>query len=243
MTTVIKLRQVSFAYNQRLILEDLNLEVREKDYLAVIGPNGGGKTTLVRLLLGSLVPKKGEIEVFGVSPKKARKWIGYVPQHGLFDQSFPVSALEVVLMGRLHPQAFFPRYSAADYLAAQEAMSALGIENLAGQRYGELSGGQKQRVILARALVADPKLLILDEPTASVDSRVEQDIYELLADLNKKLTIIIVSHDLGFVSTYVDQVACLNRKLAVHTVEEISADVVSGLYQSPVEMIEHRCAL
>lgn len=243
MDTVIKMEGVNFAYDHRPVLSDVDLTVGARDFMAVVGPNGGGKTTLLRLILGSLKPDQGSISVFGQLPKKARRSVGYVPQHGVFDPDFPISALEVVLMGRLGSRAFFPRYSKADYIAARETMGLLGVENLQDHRYGELSGGQKQRVLIARALVADPRLLILDEPTASVDSRVEQDIYELLARLNEEIAILIVSHDLGFVSAYVKKVVCLNQRVAVHSIDEITSEVLAGLYQSPVEMIEHRCAL
>jgi zinc transport system ATP-binding protein len=243
MAKVLELQGVSFAYDRRLILEDLNLVVEEGDFLAVIGPNGGGKTTLLRLILGCLEPVRGSLSVFNLPPRKARHLIGYVPQFGEFNKDFPVSALEVVLMGRLLPDNLFPKYSAEDYAAAYDGMSAVGVRNLADYRFGELSGGQKQRTLIARALAAKPALLILDEPTSSVDSRVEQDIYELLTQLNKKVTIIMVSHDLGFVSSYINKVACLNRKMVVHNTGEISKEVISELYRSSVEMITHQCQL
>mgnify|MGYP000943457364 FL=1 len=243
MGKVLELHGVNFAYDSRLILKDINLEVDDGEFLAVIGPNGGGKTTLLRLILGFLEPVGGTIKVFGQVPSKARHLIGYVPQHGEFNKDFPVSALEVVLMGRLSLGSLFPRYLAEDYTAAYEAMSAVGVKKLADYRFGELSGGQKQRVLIARALAVKPQLLILDEPTSSVDNRVEQDIYELLSQLNKKVTIIMVSHDLGFVSSYVTKVASLNRNLLVHNTKEISQEVIAELYQSSVEMIKHQCLL
>lgn len=243
MGKVLELHGINFAYDTRLILEDINLEVEAGEFLAVIGPNGGGKTTLLRLILGLLEPVGGTIKVFGQAPNKVRHLMGYVPQHGEFSKDFPVSALDVVLMGRLSPGSLFFRYSPEDYTAAYEVMNAVRVKELAEYRFGELSGGQKQRVLIARALAAKPQLLILDEPTSSADNRVEQDIYELLSQLNKKITIIIVSHDLGFVSSYVTKVACLNRNLLVHNIEEISQDVIAELYRSSVDMIKHQCLL
>lgn len=243
MKTVIELQNVSFSYDLRPILENLNLEIKVRDFTAIIGPNGGGKTTLLRLILGSLQPDRGNISVFGVSPKKARFQIGYVPQHAFFDQGFPITALEVVLMGTIQANSLFFRYSLRDHLAAMQAMDALNIADLADVRYGQLSGGEKQRVLIARALVGKPKLLILDEPTASVDSRVEHDVYELLKELNGEIPILIVSHDLGFVSSYVNKVVCLNKQLEVHDVDDISKGVITNLYKSPMEMINHQCLL
>lgn len=243
MAKVLEITGVSFAYEHRLILENIDLTVEEGDYLAIIGPNGGGKTTLLRLILGSLEPVRGTVRLFTQPPRKTSRLIGYVPQSGDFKKDFPVSVLEVVLMGRMLPGKLFPRYSPEDYSAAVTAMKAVGIKELARIRFGELSGGQKQRTLIARALVAEPQLLILDEPTASVDNRVEQDIYELLKELNQKVAIIVVSHDLGFVSSYVNKVACLNRNLVVHQTGEISKEIIGDLYRSTVEAIDHRCLL
>ncbi len=243
MSTVIRLKDVSFAYDNKLILENINLEVEEKDFIAVIGPNGGGKTTLLRLIMGFIKPVKGKICLFGQPARKTRRHVGYVPQHGIFDQSFPISALEVVLTGLLHSRSFFPRYSIEERNRALEVMQTLEVNKLAEIPYGRLSGGQKQRILIARALVSKPRLLILDEPTASVDSRIERDVYELLQRLNQTITIIIVSHDLGFVSSYVKKVVCLNRQLAIHDVKEISSQLITDLYPSPMKMLEHQCSL
>lgn len=216
MANVIKLRNVSFTYEHRYILEGIDLTVAAGDFLAIVGPNGGGKTTLLKLLLGLLEPMQGEIRIFNLPPRKARRFIGYVPQQGTVDRDFPVSVMEVVLMGRLAAKSFSPRYHQADYEAAAAAMQAVGVAELADFRFGALSGGQKQRTLIARALVGKPQLLILDEPTASADPQAEQDIYELLAQLNKDITIVMVSHDLGYVTTHLRKVAYLNRKLAVY---------------------------
>ncbi|NLY90352.1 MAG: ABC transporter ATP-binding protein [Firmicutes bacterium] len=219
MANVIEFHNVSFAYDHRLILEEINLQVAAGDFFAIVGPNGGGKTTLLRLLLGNFEPVQGEIKVFNRPPRKARRFIGYVPQQGTVDREFPVSALEVVLMGRLTPTSFFPRYRQEDYEAAYAAMQAVGVEELAPFRFGDLSGGQKQRILIARALVANPQLLILDEPTSSVDYEVEQEIYQLLTGLNKKVTIVLVSHDLGYIASHLRKVAYLNRRLFLYQPE------------------------
>ncbi|HEY8392820.1 MAG TPA: ABC transporter ATP-binding protein [Capillibacterium sp.] len=216
MANVIELVNVSFAYDHRLILENINLEIAAGDFFAIVGPNGGGKTTLLRLLLGNLEPVAGEIRIFDRPPRKARRFIGYVPQQGSIDREFPVSALEVVLMGRLTPASFFSRYREEDYAAASAAMRAVGVEELASYRFGDLSGGQKQRVLIARALVAQPQLLILDEPTSSVDYEVEQEIYQLLTELNQRVTIVMVSHDLGYIASHLRKVAYLNRRLSLY---------------------------
>lgn len=216
MANVIELHNVSFAYEHRLILERINLQVAAGDFFAIVGPNGGGKTTLLRLLLGNLEPVQGEIKIFNRPPRKARRFIGYVPQQGTVDRDFPVSTLEVVLMGRLTPTSLFPRYQREDYAAAYAAMRAVGVEDLAGFRFGDLSGGQKQRTLIARALVGSPQLLILDEPTSSVDYGVEQEIYQLLTRLNQEITIVLVSHDLGYIASHLRKVAYLNRRLSLY---------------------------
>lgn len=244
MQKIVSLDQVYFAYDQRAVLEDITLEVEEGDFLAVVGPNGGGKTTLLRLILGRLAPVSGSVKVLGQPPRTVRSRIGYVPQHGEFARDFPVTVKDVVLMGRIKPESLFPRCSAADLEAAIQAMQSVSILELADRRFGTLSGGQKQRVLIARALSSNPSLLLLDEPTASVDSRVEKDIYELLRDLNKRMTIIMVSHDLGFVSSYVNKVACVNRRLKTHPVHEItSEDIINEAYDGAMHSLRHECRL
>lgn len=241
--TAVEFQKVRFAYDNRTILEETDLTVCEGDFMAIIGPNGGGKTTLLKLILGLLTPTEGEVKVFGQTPYMARRLIGYVPQRIEYDRNFPISALEVALTGCLRPERLFPRYSTEDYKAAAKAMKAVSIEDLAGARFGDLSGGQRQRVLIARALAGQPKLLILDEPTAGVDSRVEQDLYELLRAINERVTIVMVSHDLGFISSYVSKVVCLNRRLAVHSPTEITREIMDELYHGPVRMLEHQCML
>ncbi|NLW55213.1 MAG: ABC transporter ATP-binding protein [Firmicutes bacterium] len=240
MAKVVEMKEVSFAYERRLILDRIELAVEAGDFFGVIGPNGGGKTTLLRLILGSLEPVRGTVRLFAHPPQKTSRLVGYVPQSGNFKKDFPVSVLEVVLMGRMLPGKLFPCYSAADHSAAQAALEAVGLQELAKAKFGELSGGQKQRTLIARALVADPQLLILDEPTANLDHRAEQEIYTLLKALNQKVTIIAVSHDLGFVSSYVNKVAYLNRNLVLHPPGKISPASVAELYQRVAEGAEQR---
>ncbi len=231
MTKVLEINEVSFAYERRLILDRIDLMVEAGDFFAVIGPNGGGKTTLLRLILGSIEPVRGTVRLFGQSPQKTSRLAGYVPQSVDLEKDFPVSVLEVVLMGRMLTGKIFPRYSAADHAAAEAALKAVGLHELGGAKFGELSGGQKQRTLIARALVSDPQLLILDEPTANLDHRVKLEIYSLLKELNQKVTIIVVSHDLGLIASYVNKVAYLNRRLVPHPPGKISPASIADLYQ------------
>lgn len=240
---VVEFRDVSFGYNGSPVLEDINLIVEEGDFLGIVGPNGGGKTTLLKLALGILQPTRGSIRIMGRQPAAARSLVGYVPQLMEFDRDFPISVMEVVLMGRLSPRSLIGRYSAVDRAAAVSAMKAVQVDELANRPLSDLSGGQRQRVFIARALASNPRILLLDEPTASVDSRVEQDIYEVLQELNKNLTIILVTHDLGFVSSYINKVACVNRRLVCHPTQDITRETLFDVYNRSVEMIQHRCEI
>jgi zinc transport system ATP-binding protein len=241
--TVVEVSHVDFAYDGPLVLEDITLTVQEGDFLGVVGPNGSGKTTLLKIILGLLHPLRGQVRVFGQAPERARHLISYVPQHADLDASFPISVMDVVLIGRLGKAPALGRYRKSDRQAAEEAMREAEIEALRNRRFGTLSGGQKQRVLMARALVGKPELLLLDEPTASIDGRVEQDIYELLEKLNERVTIVLVSHDLGFISTYVSHVACVNRRLVCHPTGNITGDVIEACYGGPVHMLKHKCEL
>jgi zinc transport system ATP-binding protein len=240
---VVEVSGVDFAYDGPRVLEDITLTVQEEDFLGVVGPNGSGKTTLLKIILGLLHPLKGQVRVFGQTPERARHLVSYVPQHADLDASFPISVTDVVLIGRLGKAPVLGRYGKRDRQAAEEAMIEAEIEALRHRRFGTLSGGQKQRVLMARALAGKPELLLLDEPTASIDGRVEQSIYELLKKLNEKVTIILVSHDLGFISTYVNHVACVNRRLVCNPTRHITGDVIEACYGGPVHMLKHKCEL
>lgn len=243
MDNVVEISDLSFRYNDMNVLEGVNLQVPRGDFASIIGPNGGGKTTLLKLILGMLRPATGRIIVFGGEPEKARLRIGYVPQHSSFDPAFPVSALEVALMGRL--RGGWPgRYRREDYRIAREALEMMRLQDVGDRPFSALSGGQRQRVLIARALAAQPELLLLDEPTANVDQLVEELLFEILRELNRRMTILLVSHDIGVVSQIVKSVICVNRRVYVHPTSAFTGDLVRELYGSDLRMVrhDHRCS-
>lgn len=242
---IVEIRNVFFSYNGQEVLQDVNFDVAEGDFIAMIGPNGGGKTTLLRLMLGLLKPAQGSVRVLGMPAQKASHHIGYVPQEVHGNRSFPITALEVVLMGKLSPGKRFSRNSRKDREEAMEALARMDMADFGGRRIDELSGGQRQRVYIARALVTRPKLLLLDEPTASIDTRGQSEFFKLLKDINKDVTILVVSHDLLVISTYVKSVACVNKRLHYHCQAEITGDMIDMMYPCtaeevcPVELLAH----
>lgn len=237
---IIEVRDLWFSYNGIHILKEVNLTIHRGDFIALLGPNGGGKTTLLKLMLGLLKPERGTISVFGESPEESAPRIGYMPQHLHFNQSFPISALDVVLMGRLKPGRGWSRYTRKDRLAAAEALKRVEMWEYANRRVGELSGGQQQRVFIARALVDEPEVLFLDEPTASVDTKHQTDLFDILKQLNEEVTIIVVSHDVGIVSSHVKSVACVNQQLFHHDHAEINEEMLELAYQCcPVDIVAH----
>jgi zinc transport system ATP-binding protein len=236
---VVRLENVWAQYNSEPVLEDINLSIGQEDFLGIIGPNGGGKTTLLKLILGLVTPSRGKVSVLGKSPQKSRTNIGYVPQTTTFDHNFPINVGDVVLMGRYGSTGLFKRYQKADNNAAQQALEMVGIAGLQKRQIGKLSGGEQQRAFIARALVSQPKLLLLDEPTASVDPAMQTEFYELLNRLKKQMAIVLVSHDISAVSVYVDKIACLNRQLYYHGSKEISPEILEATYKCPVQMIAH----
>jgi len=221
------------------VLEDVSLEIGKDEFLGVIGPNGGGKTTLLKLILGLLEPQQGSVRVFGDEPARARDRVGYVPQHARIDPSIPASVLDVVLTGRLRRSSWGARYGRQHVERAMAALEQTGTEDLAGRGLGTLSGGQRQRVLIARGLAADAQLLLLDEPTAGVDPHIERGLTDLLPRLNELLPIVIVSHDVSFVTAHLNRIACLNRRLTCHAAHEVSWETIAPLYQDPVRMVRH----
>ena len=236
---VVRLEDVWTYYDGVPVLEEINLSIEQDDFLGIIGPNGGGKTTLLKVILGLVKPRRGEVSVLGSTPERGRKSIGYVPQYNLFDRDFPVSVWDVVLMGRQGQTGLFRRYSEEDKRLAVQALQRVEMFGFKDRQMGRLSGGEQQRVFIARALVAEPKLLLLDEPTASVDATMRAEFYELLKELNKSMTIVLVSHDMSAVSIYVETIACLNRRLYYHGSKEIPTEDIEATYGCPVAMIAH----
>ncbi len=239
MSPVIELRGVSFRYDGPSILDDVDLSIERGEFLGLIGPNGGGKTTLLKLVLGLLGPSRGNVCVLGRRPAESRRAIGYVPQVAAFRRDFPITVEQAVLLGRLGMAPRIGGYSQRDRDAARRAMAETEILEFRKRGLAALSGGELQRVLIARALVADPDILLLDEPTANVDLRMEMDIFELLKEINRRATIVVVSHDIGFISRYVTRVACLNRTLICHSTSEITGEVIQELYGRPVRMVRH----
>jgi zinc transport system ATP-binding protein len=235
----ITIRHMWAGYEHEQVLEDINLTVFKGDFIGLIGPNGGGKTTLLKVLLGLLSPTRGEIKIFNMPVREGRQYIGYVPQVVAFDQEFPISVWDVTRMGRLGKRRLLQRYTADDDAIVGETLRQVEMFNLRHKPIGELSGGQRQRVYIARALVAQPQILLLDEPTSSIDPQVSIGIYELLRSLNASITIVLISHDMGAISSYVKTVGCLNRRLFYHDSPEITPDMLELAYQCPIDLIAH----
>jgi len=244
-TPLVTLENVCFAYNGEPVIEDVSVTIHPGDFIAMIGPNGGGKTTLLKLILGLLEPDRGTIRVMDRPALAAAPSIGYVPQNVNINNTFPVSALDVVLMGKHDPKKRWARYSASDRAEALAALDRLQMGAYADTRINDLSGGQRQRVFIARALVTNPQLLLLDEPTASIDTRGQAEFFDQLKDLNREVSILVVSHDLLVISRYVKTVACVNKRLHYHNEAEITGEMIETMYSCsveevcPVELVTH----
>jgi zinc transport system ATP-binding protein len=239
---VIEFRDVDFAYDGTPVLERVNFVVGPREAVSIVGPNGGGKTTLLRLVLGQLRPASGQVRVFGQPPAAVRLRIGYMPQHANHDPLFPATVLDVVLMGRLGHgglRGHFGWFGRADRQAAAEALGQVHLEALARRPFAALSGGQRQRVLVARALACQPDLLLLDEPTANVDSLMEARLFDILRELSRRMTVLVVSHDLGFVSNLAESVVCVNRQVVVHPTAELTSEQIGEIYGGHVRMVRH----
>ncbi len=231
--TVIEVKDLSFEYENNPILARVNLNVKKGEFLAIFGPNGGGKTTFLKLLLGFLKPDSGEITIFGTSPRKARGRISYVPQVAQFDRQFPLSVLDLVLMGCLSKSTIWGTLPKNAKQKALEALDKVGLLDKQAQAFGTLSGGQAQRALIARALVSEPSILFLDEPTASVDPEAEAQIHHLLLRLKGTMTILMVTHDLQGIIEKADRMLCIHRTLISYTPKEVCEHFAVGLYHAP----------
>lgn len=237
---VIDVQNVSFAFTHvEPVLRDVSFTLKRGDFASIIGPNGGGKTTLVKLILGLLSPQTGSIRVFGQTPEKARPKIGAMPQHAVTDAHFPIRVIDVVQMGRLRPSRNLGPFSQSDKAAAAEAIARVGLDGMENRAYSALSGGQRQRVLLARAIAPKPELLLLDEPEAGLDRKIEQDFFDLLEELNQESTVVLVSHDLGFVASFVRTVICVHGAVDVHPTSHLDGSVINSLYGGDVHMVHH----
>ncbi len=220
MNTILELKNISFAYDKQTVLENISLDIFKNDFLAIIGPNGGGKSTLLKLILGLLKTKKGKI-----TKHLKNNSIGYVPQNTNLNTNFPITALEVVLMGHIGNSRQFFGYSKEDRACAIHSLTQVSMEEFANSKIGDLSGGQRQRVFIARALCSNPKVMLLDEPTASIDVKGQKDIYELLKELNEKIAIVVVSHDISVLLNYAKNVAHINKKLVYHHLKNLEESI------------------
>ncbi len=230
------LDKVSFSYNTHKVLEDVSMTVDEHQIATILGPNGGGKTTLLKVILGTVKPQSGRVLIDGQPPQTLQKKIGYVSQHPDFDPKFPITVFEVVLSGRVKRFGF---YSKEDRETAAGALEEAGLSGFRDQPFNELSGGQKQRMLIARALASEMQILLLDEPTSNIDFSAEKRLHELLSQLSSRLTIILVTHDTGFVNNITDRVFCVNRTLVEHPIDEDFSEIVAAAYGTQAKIVRH----
>jgi zinc transport system ATP-binding protein len=236
---VVAVRNVTFGYGGEVVLDGVDLAIQPRDFLAIIGPNGGGKTTLLKVILGLLRPWSGEVVYNLPSGRSPRGRLGYVPQFSTFDRDFPLRVSDMVMMGRLGNGGVLRPWSRQDRAAAERAIERLGLAAVAGAHVAEISGGQLQRVLIARALVSDPEILFLDEPTASIDAESRETLRELLQDLNRTIPVVVVTHDVTSIASLVRRIACINRRLFYHGDPELSLELMEEVYGCPVELVTH----
>jgi len=239
MSVIVEVNNLSFFYQQQQVLQDVSLQLEEGDFAALIGPNGGGKTTLIKIMLGLLSPDKGNIKIFGHKGNGRKKYMAYVPQFANFRRDFPITVYETVSQGCLGNGGMMGLFSRPDKNAVEQAMQETYTWQFRHRPISDLSGGQLQRVLVARALAGKPKLLLLDEPTANIDERSEKDIFDLFKELNKRMTIIVISHDIAFVSEYVNRVFCLNKTLLKHDSKPVDNGTIQQLYGEHISEVHH----
>jgi zinc transport system ATP-binding protein len=232
--SVVEIDHLNFSYQDFAVLQNVSINVKAGEFVGIIGPNGGGKTTLLKIIMGFLKPTSGKIQLFGASPTNVLSKISYVPQTGRFDKEFPISVLEVVLLGRLSHLPWYGKFCKKDEEIALESLRKVGMLGFEKRSFGTLSGGQAQRVLIARALASNPQLLLLDEPTASVDSRAQSEIYALLEGLKGMMTIMMVTHDLSVAINIVQKVICVQNTVKTLNPQEVCEHFALGLYHAPL---------
>jgi zinc transport system ATP-binding protein len=216
---ILEIKNLNFSYAKQKVLEDVNLRVNKDDFLAIIGPNGGGKSTLLKAILGINPTPTNTIKVFNQNPSKSLSKIGYVPQNTNVNIDFPITVIEVVLMGHVGSKRPLFGYGKDETMCAMGALAQVGMQDFSNEKIGSLSGGQRQRVMIARALCAHPELLILDEPTSNIDVEGQKQIYDLLKELNRSISVIVVTHDISVILSYANKVAHINKRLTMHDIE------------------------
>ena len=237
MEAIVQLKDVTVQYDETTALENVSLDIYPDDFLGVIGPNGGGKTTLVKAILGTIT-HSGEVAYSPTLSERGHRLIGYLPQQAEFDPSFPISVVEVVMSGLQAEKGMLKRYTSADRKRAMELLDMAGVADIADRQISEISGGQMQRALLCRAVILEPKLLILDEPTNFVDNKFENELYTLLHRLNERMAIVMVSHDLGTITSVVKSIVCVNRTVHRHDSNIITAEQLEN-YHCPIQIISH----
>lgn len=235
----IEIQQLTAGYPGKPVLREVNLDVWENDFLGIIGPNGGGKTTLLKVILGLLVPEKGAVNYYHNGAPVSSLKIGYLPQTNLIDKKFPISVWEVISSGLSSEKPLFRGFNKMQTERIEEVIHQMGLDDLSDRPIGELSGGQLQRVLLGRSIVSRPEVLILDEPNSYVDKRFESHFYELLSEINKESAIILVSHDMGTILPMVKNIACVNETLHYHAGSDITEEWVGHAYSCPIELVGH----
>ncbi|MDL2265904.1 ABC transporter ATP-binding protein [Parabacteroides sp. OttesenSCG-928-G21] len=239
MNKLLELSQITAGYDDKIVLKNVSLDLWEDDFLGIIGPNGGGKTTLLKVILGLLQPASGKVSFFTDGAEKASLNIGYLPQVNYIDKKFPISVWEVISSGLSKEKPLFKGYNKKQRQRIDEVIRLMGIEELTAKPIGELSGGQLQRVLLGRAIVSRPQILILDEPASYVDKQFESKFNELLKEINKESAIILVSHDIGTVLSQVKNIACVNETLHYHAGTDLSKEWIGDAYACPIELVGH----
>lgn len=243
MTPIIEIKNLSAGYDGRTVLRDVNLTVYDRDFLGIIGPNGGGKTTLIKCILGLLKPTAGEIAYHTANSRSSSSstqvTMGYLPQYNSIDRKFPITVEEVILSGLSSKKSLVSRFTAEHKEKARQVIARMGLEGLEERAIGALSGGQLQRALLGRAIISDPQVVILDEPSTYIDKRFEARLYQLLAEINKDCAIILVSHDIGTVLQQVKSIACVNETLDYHPDTGISGEWLERNFNCPIELLGH----